>query len=483
MKQYGHGARGGVNLFSRNYLKKCNDRFGYMFPGLSKKKKCVIPCNDKNHSDMEVLGNIIGNKPSNNDNELIPAGYTYLGQFIDHDITLDPFSTFDCGQNLNEITNFRTPNLDLDSVYGNGPAVDPFLYNHNTGNDDTNGIKLLLGKNRDTGSGGPFSGVPTDFDLPRTSDQTAIIGDPRNNENLIVSQLHHSFLKFHNAVVDHLLNTVPVNQLFEEARKTVSHHYQWIVFHDFLKRITNPTLVDNVLNNGNRYFRRRPFQMPVEFSVAAYRFGHSMIRQNYAVNDNFPNATLSEVFKFVRLPQLPVFSNWVVDFNRFFETGSAKPVQPSKKIDTSLSPFLNQLPDEMPPIFSVLAVRNLKRALAFGLPSGQCVARRVRVSKLTNEELLSNTTPEESGILHKNDDQMLKKTPLWYYVLKEAEVKENGERLGSLGAIIVVETLCRILHDDPNSFIHVSGGFSPSLPSTNQGQFDMPDLLRFAGVI
>ncbi len=483
MKNYGHGARSKIRFYSRNYLKKCQDRFGYMFPGLSRRRRCQIPCNEDTHQMMEELGRIIASKPSNEDNPGIPAGYTYLGQFVDHDITLDTTSTFDCKQDPYKTINFRTPNLDLDSVYGNGPSVDAFLYDHNTGDDRTNGIKLLLGANRNVGAGGPFPGVPTDFDLPRTSDQTAIIGDPRNNENLIVSQLHHAFLKFHNAVVDSLLGSVPDDELFEKAKKTVVHHYQWVVFHDFLKRITSPSLVDRVLNRGNRFFRRRPFYMPVEFAVGAYRFGHSMIRETYAVNNNFQNASLREVFEFAAVPNLPVFSNWVVDFNRFFDTGSALPVQASKTIDTSLSPTLGNLPGLPSPIFSELAVRNLKRGLAFGLPSGQCVARRLGISRLSEAELLSNTTNDEESLLRSNNNLLLKETPLWYYILKEAEIRENGQRLGSTGSWIVVETFARILFDDKDSFIHEPGGFTPSLPSRNAGQFDMVDLLKVASVI
>ncbi len=151
---------------------------------------------------MERLGMEIGNKESVGGSlppvadSIIPAGFTYLGQFIDHDITLDVNSDISKSQNPNDIPNMRSPSLDLDAIYGQGPGLNPFLYNHDDALGKARGVKILLGTNRDTGNGGPSLstgannfGNPfsiaggNNFDVQRTSDFNAIIGDPRNDEN------------------------------------------------------------------------------------------------------------------------------------------------------------------------------------------------------------------------------------------------------------------------------------------------------------
>src|SRR5262249_4606722 len=152
------------------------------------------------------------------------AGFTYLGQFIDHDLTFDPNSKLERENDPDALVDFRTPRLDLDSLYGDGPADNPFLYQ-----DD--GVHFLLGLNQ-----------AFEEDLPRNSAEArrALIGDPRNDENLIVSQLHLAFLKYHNRVVDALRAIRPElsgEKLFGEARRIVRWHYQWIVIHEFLRAI------------------------------------------------------------------------------------------------------------------------------------------------------------------------------------------------------------------------------------------------------
>ncbi|WP_350292166.1 heme peroxidase family protein [uncultured Croceitalea sp.] len=495
MKKFGHGYSISKKWFSRNYLAHCTDTFGFMFPGLARKKQKIIKYSPSNRTLLEALGQEMGTKPNTNEID-IPAGYTYLGQFIDHDITLDPFSNIDRHQKPNEVeklNNFRTPTLDLDSVYGNGPSVDPYLYVNNSGDSQEDGIKLLLGTNTNKGPGGPRDGsgshiVRTDFDVPRTSNQTAIIGDPRNNENLFVSQIHHAFLKFHNKVVDRLKGTIPDEKLFETARKNVVNHYQWIVVHDFLKRILLPDELKKALKK-QRYFRRRPFSMPVEFSVAAYRFGHSLVREEYDFNDNFNSVNgvnnFMRAFQFIRVPHLPVESTWVVDLNRFFDTGNSPTLNKAMAFDTAMAPALSSLPGAPPASFMAhLAKRNLVRSMALNVPTGQAIAKRLRVGRLSDSQLLANTTTIEKDTLEANNKFLLKNTPLWYYVLKEAEIQENGKNLGKVGSIIVAETFTRILRDNPDSILCT--GFKPDLPrisSKPSGDFDMADLLNFAEVL
>ena len=222
------------------------------------------------------------------------------------------------------------------------------------------------------------------FDVPRIpGTNTAVIGDPRNDENLIVVQFHHAMLRFHNAVVDLLLAAAFAGDIFAEAKRIVTHHYQWAVVHDFLRRVCGAAAVSNAMATvvappGS------PFRMPVEFAVAAYRFGHSMIRDTYWVNFNFPTATLGQVFEFNRNPRLPVFSNWVVDFNAFFDTGVPVPVHnKARRIDSFMATGLESLPGFVG-LMAILATRNLRRGLALGLPSGQGMASSFGIPPMTH---------------------------------------------------------------------------------------------------
>jgi hypothetical protein len=322
----------------------------------------------------------------------------------------------------------------------------------------------------------------TNFDVPRlTGAQTAIIGDPRNDENLIVVQLHHAMLRFHNAVVDLLLAASFTGDIFAEAKRIVTHHYQWAVLHDFLKRICGVATVDSALASvvvpvGSA------FRMPVEFAVAAYRFGHSMIRDTYWVNFNFPAATLGQVFEFNRVPRLPVFSNWVVDFNAFFDTGVAVPVHnKARRIDSLMAVGLESLPG-LTGMMAILATRNLRRSLALGLPSGQGMAGVFGISPMTAAQLTSGLSAGEIALLNSSGGILLNKTPLWYYILREAAVLGGGNQLGPVGGRIVAETFVRILKRDASSFMNVPGGFAPILPAATAGDFTVADLMTFAGM-
>jgi hypothetical protein len=288
-------------------------------------------------------------------------------------------------------------------------------------------------------------------------------------------------LRFHNAVVDRLVTQNFNGDLFVEAKRLVTHHYQWAVVHDFLHRICGSVTTDNALQTvvappGS------PFRMPVEFSVAAYRFGHSMIRDTYWLNHNFVNQPLSDVFTFIRKPRLPVLSNWVIDFNAFFQTGIPVPVfNSARKIDSVLANGLTSLPG-FSGMMAVLARRNLLRGLAMGLPSGQAMAAFLNVAPMTPAQLVSGLPANEVALLQASGRLLLRKTPLWYYVLREAAVMQQGDQLGPVGATIVARTFARILKRDGSSYLHWPGGFTPSLPASTAGSFTFADLVTFAGV-
>ena len=332
------------------------------------------------------------------DNPHVPAGFTYLGQFIDHDITLDLTSLSEKDKDPLGIENFRTPSLDLDAVYGLGPDGSPHLYARNPENTSKHGPKLLIGKNINV----DFGGVTGNFrnDLPRSPEGFALIGDHRNDENLLVAQTHLAFLKFHNKVCDLIAGSpTPPADIFAEARQTVTWHYQWMVLHDFVERLTEPGIVARILNDGRKFYRfkKTPY-MPVEFSAAAYRLGHSMVRQTYSHNRVFhnPPADFSLIFGFSGLsgqssvillrtrPQAPCRFLCCPAIGSL--TGAASTIsapqkaQPdftlnhARKLDPFLIPELHTLPGGG----AYLAFRNMKRGVNLGLPSGQDVAKAIR---------------------------------------------------------------------------------------------------------
>lgn len=288
-------------------------------------------------------------------------------------------------------------------------------------------------------------------------------------------------LRFHNAVVDLLLAASFTGDIFAEAKRIVTHHYQWAVVHDFLRRVCGMAAVNNAMASVSAAVGSA-FRMPVEFAVAAYRFGHSMIRDTYFVNHNFPNATLGQVFEFNRNPRLPVFSNWVVDFNAYFDTGGPVPISnKARRIDSFIANGLESLPG-LTGMMAILATRNLRRGLALGLPSGQGMANSFGVPPLTAAQLTSGLPAAEVTVLNASGGLLLNKTPLWYYVLREAAVIGGGNQLGPVGARIVAETFVRILKRDGSSYLNAAGGFAPMLPSMAPGDFTVADLVTFAGV-
>lgn len=415
----------------------------------------------------------------NNPNNLTStAGMTFLGQFIDHDVTFDPTSSLERQADPEQVANFRTPTLALDNLYATGPGASPHLFDQGAGR----GIKFLL---EECGTAGKF-------DVPRNSQGTALIGDPRNDENLIVSQLHLSMLRFHNAVVDHLETELGIHDpggLFAEAQRLVRWHYQWIIVHEFLPVTCGEQVTRDVLERGRKYYRWRnePY-IPVEFSVAAYRFGHSQVRPSYRAN--FGVGGGAPFFAFIFDPAgsgSPADPDDLtgshraprrfIDWPTFFNFGDGQ-VRPNKKIDTILSTALFTLPGITNPHPQSnpqsLAQRNLLRHLTFSLPSGQRVARAMQLPVLSDGDLADL---QPYGFENR--------TPLWFYILREAQIVERGERLGPVGARIVAEVLIGLLQGDRGSYLSQDPDWEPTLPtvdSTVQGEaFTMIDLLRFAG--
>jgi hypothetical protein len=487
-----HGAKFSLAYFPGPALRRpCADMFGYMsLPRI--RAATQLPFTAPNQALLEALGKAMAapGRDAPIPDSTIDGGMTYVGQFVDHDITLDVSSSLNVPVDANTIHNMRSPALDLDSLYGSGPALDPFLYDMPGPGVNPTAIKMQLGTNMAVGPGGPggpagFAGMVThaDRDVPRLlgPSHTAIIGDPRNDENLIIVQFHHAMLRFHNAVVDSLLASGFSGDIFVEAKRIVTHHYQWAVVNDFLTSVCGGAAVASALASVSVAVNSA-FRMPVEVSVAAYRFGHSMIRDTYWLNFNFPFASLGQVFQFNRNPNLPILSNWIVDLNAFFQTGVPVPIfNKARKIDTGIANGLASLPG-LSGMMAELAMRNLLRGLALGLPSGQGMAKQFGVAPLTAVQLTQGLPPDELNALTDGGNVLLKRTPLWYYVLRESAVLHNGDQLGPVGGRIIAETFVRILQRDPDSFVNVSGGFTPFLPSAVAGTFTFADLVAFSGM-
>ncbi|MGH3882129.1 MAG: peroxidase family protein [Pseudonocardiaceae bacterium] len=466
------------------------NRFGRMFPRARRfrpaSENLVALAEGMVQERLTVL------TPDTDDIKQVPAGFTYLGQFVDHDITRDPTVGFPPVGDPENLESLRTPRLELDSVYGMGPVDQPELYDPAF---PATEARMRIGWTTDDGDATIPKVLPND--LPRATDgsRQALVGDDRNDENLVLAQLHLAFLKLHNKVIAGVITPPGGETAFDAARRQVRWHYQWIVLHDFLPRIVDPVVLDDIRANGRKFydFSGPPFDgtpyMPVEFSVAAYRMGHSMIRDLYNYNRRFSSdegafktpATLRILFIFTGAggfggePTLP--SNWVIDWRRWFEVDDPGLLNHARKIDTKLAHGLTELPDlapgEQQSVFASLTVRNLLRGRLIGLPSGQELARLMSVPVLTPAEL---TRGESKVVARLGFDQ---ETPLWFYLLKEAEVRAGGLHLGAMGSRLVGEVFLGMLEGDQESFLSVDPTWTPTLPAAQPGSFTMADLLRF----
>jgi Animal haem peroxidase len=445
--------------------------------------------------------------PNNPNNAAMTAGMTFLGQFLDHDVTLDLRSRLLERAEPRRTANFRTAAFDLDSLYGDGPERSSELY-------ELRGGDVRFRVESIPGAAAVSSLGAGRFDVPRDGAGEAIIADSRNDENVILSQLHVAMLRFHNAVTDHLRaraenQGAAPRELFRKARRLVQWHYQWIIVNEFLPLTIGQERLDAILREGPKYYdadgrgrdgregrgardngRRAEPRIPVEFSAAAYRFGHSQVRPSYRLN--FGPTGGPAFFAFVfddRLdPNDPDPADLrggrraprrFVDWQTFFDFGDGN-ARPNKRIDSKISTPLMELPGSRAPAPGLptdgvqsLPSRNLIRHVNFGLPSGQAIARHIGVTALTSAQLA------ELAPLKLADS-----TPLWYYILKEAELLEGGARLGPVGARIVGEVFVGLLKADRDSYLADAPNWKPTLPAAGgPGTFRMADLLRFAGVV
>jgi len=389
------------------------------------------------------------------------AGWPFLGQFVAHDITADR-SPLTHRAELAGIRNARSPRANLECVYGEGPGGNPFMYDR----DDP--AKLLLGSDD--------AGRP--LDLPRNRQGVALVGDPRNDVHLLMNQLHVAMLHLHNGLVDRLrAEGVPAGDLFDRARQAATWHYQWVLLRDFLPRVVGAELAGELLSGAPRHYRPAPGAawIPLEFADAAYRYGHGQVRARYRVNgDADPVPLFPDLLGFRQVPAARTVDWWWL-----FDLPGHPPAQRAKRIDGRLARYLIRLPQALTGAapgddYGSLAVRDLQRGQGVGLPSGEAVARHLGVEPLAAEEV---------GLAGGGWRQ---ETPLWFYVLKEAQHRGGGERLGPVGGRIVGEVLVGIVDADGESYRAVDPAWRPTLPAAGArgpGGFGMADLLVFAAAV
>ncbi|HEY0382643.1 MAG TPA: heme peroxidase family protein [Candidatus Elarobacter sp.] len=411
----------------------------------------------------------------------IPAAYTYFGQFIDHDLTFDPASSLQRQNDPDALVDYRSPRFDLDNVYGRGPADQPYMY------EDGRSFHLGL----------PLSGAaanPHAKDLPRSqaNPKRAIIGDPRNDENVIISEFQGLLHRFHNKIAND-----NATWTFAQVQREVRFHYQWVVLNDFLPAIIDEEVLELVLPRPHHHqhlFRpnlefykpKNETFMPLEFSAAAYRFGHSMVRPGYRLSETVPPLAIFGPNPNAALTGFRQFpNNWAIDWNLFMDLVPRDPddrtrTQLAYKIDTALVDPLGMLPpsiaNDPPPS---LAFRNLQRGWRMRLPNGQDIARAMGVVPLADKDILigkfTGNPGDIIGSIDTIDPAFRGNCPLWTYVLaetRESDValkttkgtkKIKTRKLGPVGGRIVAETIVGLLAFDSQSYVVQNPLWKPSL--------------------
>ena len=457
--------------------------FNKLFPQLS-----ALTATQK---DLELLANTMldPNARGPLQGSKLPAGYTYFGQFVDHDITLDNTTQLTSPADLTTLVNNETSYFDASCVYG---VANNLL--------DANGL-FTIGSNS--------NGEP---DLPRDSiNGKALIGDGRNDENLIVSQLQLAFLKFHNKIMGDLKLSNPtftVNQLVTEARKILTHHYQWLVVENFLRDLCGPYF-SRLFDQTGKPLIHSSFQsiypnMHVEFSGAAYRMGHSMVRDSYYINtafDQFPIFSPLLPFPLVSIPDLrgskPLPPNQTITWDSFFPMPFHKGYQVTENMDTFVTQALYSLP--MPSVVSdvpnILPLRNLMRGtFTYQLCSGQDLAVQLGIPQ--NEilrassgnfifqtlnipsQLPPNLTPSDLAHL---TSVFGENTPLFYYCLADNHLNGRGEHLGSLTSYVVGQTILCLISNNPDSYI--ANNFTPTAGKygcVSSGKYGFAEFFTYA---
>ncbi|MEL7534282.1 MAG: peroxidase family protein [Bacteroidota bacterium] len=377
------------------------------------------------------------------DSTHISNGQSIFSQFLAHDMTFESSSKLRSFHDPSvPLQNDRSFNLDLDCVYGQW--TQDFLY------DAQDRSKLLLGEKYSDLECGYFW-----TDLQRNAQHKAIIPDARNDENVIVSRMQVLFIDFHNKVVDVVRKETGAHNVFQAARKRVIWHYQWLILQEFLQEVMEKDIYDDIYQNGSTYFCH-PSGLPLEFTGAAFRVGHSQTREENRINAE----TVAGLFELGAFEKMDQYLDWRYMFD--FGDGC---VQMAKKIDSKIAKAFHNIPfirtDR--PIERSLPYRNLRRGIVYGLPSGEDIAKRMSIVPI---------------VIPEKEDLEMSGTPLWFYILKEAEILHDGERLGPVGSRLIGEVFMTVMREDDASFLKVHPLWQPDLGPT-PGSFSFQDMIQF----
>jgi hypothetical protein len=343
-------------------------------------------------------------------------------------------------------------------------------------------------------------------------DRWPIIADRRNDENLILSQLHLALLLFHNKAVAALEGKFPTARAhFAAARQLVTLHYHWLILHDFLPSLLSRAVLEVPLADRPQALPAAR-TVPLEFTTAAFRFGHSMVGAAYDYNENFGRgsklfsrgATLQELFTFTShrnmgkagpaTYQLP--DHWVIDWDRMSQPSrgaSGRGIGGAERIDLTFAPdMLNAMGSSEVAVHGSILFRNLMRGFHRRIPFGQQLARACGFDPLGHDEIracLPEGGDDGPGTTTLRDFAetagFLSETPAWLYFLCEARHHENGERIGPTASHIIADTITGLMRFMPDSVLtHAGGTWHPRQSvlkdADPEGLTTIRDLLLFA---
>jgi hypothetical protein len=438
-------------LIVRPFRESSQDHYSRLFPPAS------VPSDVDSYCEaVTALGEAMiddGTRVSDENAEiLLDAGYTYFGQLLSHDLTKDVSSVDEAWQKEPEqLQNLQTPKLDLHVLYGGGPDGSPELY-------EDDGVQLKLGEPNAT---------RISFDICVAKNGERVLADDRGAENMVLRQMTAVFARLHNFAVKQFRPVIRDRRsLFAQAQRQTRRQFQYLVVHDYLRSVLDKEIYKRIFVEGKTDIEWGSFSIPIEFSAAAMRFGHAMVRPNYLFN--FGKEMFLQELLGKTTDQGPLREDQEISWGFFFQGAGPESAVTSRPIDTRLAPAFQNLPPDLIgtpqakcPFARIaghpsqLAVRTLLRGAGLRLPSGQTAARACNQVPLTEQELTTNSVGDETEqgrILR--EAGLTSETPLWYYILKESEVRRNGNRLGPLGSYLVGETIHAALRADPESILN-----------------------------
>ena len=423
------------------------------------------------------------------DNPAIPSGYTYLLQFVAHDLVQSALSLAVTEDNKAALVNHRLSPMRLDTVYGGGPDVCPFAYAKNADDAALPRARLRLGRIKTNGTGSTAppprdiarAGRAEEPTLPAVKDIASapmaglsepLIPDPRNDDHAIISQLTTLFHLLHNGLLAKLGDedaksgpaaTAARYHHFLGARAVATTVYRNIVREDLLKRLLHPDVYQLHTGSNPPTLDRWDDRVPLEFSHGAFRCGHAMVRPEYRINSDNGRLT-SEALRQTSLrgpANMPLDERWIVRWSHFFELEGSQPnlsrrIGPdytAALIDNGIFPAVDEADKQG------LAYRDLMSASLAGLWSVPHLIERIRnapgfgaLEFIDWQKPLTKWLaeyPNATGLTAADIKTLTDDPPLPVFVLFEAAEQTRGKSLGTLGSIIVSQVLFGAMRQIP----------------------------------